>query len=472
MDVRNFLLLLENKSNEIPYTEDEIIPVVVLPDGVPPIKGAKTPGGESDVEYIYKGEQPEGEDDKQDGKKPSDKEQQSDQSPGDKEKQGGKSIGGKDKQSGQSPGDKEKQSGEGQHEEGRAVKSDVEKSAAKEQNTLDSHTILAKGSKDDALEVTEKIFREAERIRKNEGSRDYSKTGFGDYISKIQEIHKTSNKWITELKEVIRKFKMHNAKQLSKSTKTLKTAEGEGTIKSKSYFTWLKDPRSHSKSDSGELLFKGPYVKSGVNEIVVIVAIDTSGSITEKDLSYAMGELDKIAVSLSGKQFLPGMVDVKGRVYNIFWDTKIQHVDEYKAGDWKKYLKDSKSSEKKGIYGGGGTDPVAVFEYINNHLYIDEKVSSQLGVFNLLKKPTSLFDKDKNSIKILIDPKTKLPLTPPLLIFITDGEFSGLSKNDVGIYIDKNEEFVAWLIVQSDISNVSKNLYPKNNIFNIVINKI
>lgn len=94
---------------------------------------------------------------------------------------------------------------------------------------------------------------------------------------------------------------------------------------------------------SQDLYFPG-IKKENVGEIVVV--IDTSGSITERQLVQFAGEITSICD------------DVRpSKVHIIYCDTKVQKVQEVEYGD----------PVKLGMHGGGGTDFVPPFAYVTKN---------------------------------------------------------------------------------------------------------
>lgn len=75
----------------------------------------------------------------------------------------------------------------------------------------------------------------------------------------------------------------------------------------------------------------------------IVIAIDTSGSITDRELQQFEVELNKI------------FSEFPTHIYVIYCDDEINHVDEFTAG----------SVIKLNSHGGGGTDFIPVFEYVH-----------------------------------------------------------------------------------------------------------
>jgi len=107
---------------------------------------------------------------------------------------------------------------------------------------------------------------------------------------------------------------------------------------SKSDYSWSPPNRRHIHS--------GLYLPSCRNNDVgtVVVAVDTSGSISQKTLDQVMSELSAI------------VQDFRSEVYVVYCDSKIQGIDHFYDGDL---------PDKLNPKGGGGTDFRPVFEWVD-----------------------------------------------------------------------------------------------------------
>lgn len=94
--------------------------------------------------------------------------------------------------------------------------------------------------------------------------------------------------------------------------------------------------------------------KEGLGRI--FFAIDTSGSITQQDLGIVIKQIEQLMK-------IPLYKNLKAEV--IYWDTNVVHVDEY---DGKQGFSKYKATVK--AYGGGGTCPDCVFDYIKKRCKI------------------------------------------------------------------------------------------------------
>jgi len=77
----------------------------------------------------------------------------------------------------------------------------------------------------------------------------------------------------------------------------------------------------------------------------IVVSVDTSGSIGDNDIKKFFGQIEKIIKDYSCMTL-------------IQWDTKVQSVDQYRRGGWKKIK----------IRGRGGTDVQDLYNYVNENL--------------------------------------------------------------------------------------------------------
>ena len=77
----------------------------------------------------------------------------------------------------------------------------------------------------------------------------------------------------------------------------------------------------------------------------VVVSVDTSGSIADYDLKIFFGQVEKIIKDYSCMTL-------------IQWDVKVQRVEQYRKGDWKKIQ----------IRGRGGTDVQDLYDYVNTNM--------------------------------------------------------------------------------------------------------
>ena len=94
---------------------------------------------------------------------------------------------------------------------------------------------------------------------------------------------------------------------------------------------------------------QGVYMPSAVSETMgeMVVAIDTSGSIGQKELSQFLGEVMAVCRDLNPE-----------RVHLLYWDTSVAQHETYEQGQYESMLQSTKPA------GGGGTDVVCVPAYI------------------------------------------------------------------------------------------------------------
>ena len=94
---------------------------------------------------------------------------------------------------------------------------------------------------------------------------------------------------------------------------------------------------------------QGVYMPSAVSETMgeMVVAIDTSGSIGQEELSQFLGEVMAVCRDLNPE-----------RVHLLYWDTNVAQHETYEQGQYESMLQSTKPA------GGGGTDVVCVPAYI------------------------------------------------------------------------------------------------------------
>jgi len=427
MDIRSLLeslesnVLLEQKET---FKQEELTPVIInpptgTPTPLPPQKGGK----QIEVEVINTG-----------------KPKPPPPTPGEKGKEGEKP--------------EEKGKGEGEGEKKELKKTDKPGEGKKKPGTVDSHDILNKSDSSEAKEMAEKILEKADMERKERGE-DVEKAageGEGNFMDKLRDIHKPRINWAVELKRRLTEFKSRTSTAINRYSKKKaeKYREGEGVIKSKAYHQWLRDPRSHAGS---KILFKGPYVKAPIGEVILIVALDTSGSIPASTVGKVFAEMDKIATNFK-RGLAHGGISMEGKVYFMTWDTRVASVDEYKPGEWKKYKEGVKT-----VKGGGGTDPTSIFNYIKEHtLFNPEKPTAAL--LNILKKPVET-GMSKHDIVIPVKGGGTEPtaVMSPFLLIATDGFFfDKVTDADLGMLYKDNKKNILYLVIDGE----TKDCYPKN----------
>jgi len=94
---------------------------------------------------------------------------------------------------------------------------------------------------------------------------------------------------------------------------------------------------------------QGVYMPSAVSETMgeMVVAIDTSGSIGQEELSRFLGEVMAICRDVNPE-----------RVHLLYWDTEVAQHETYEQGQYESMLQSTKPK------GGGGTCVVCVPKYI------------------------------------------------------------------------------------------------------------
>jgi len=91
------------------------------------------------------------------------------------------------------------------------------------------------------------------------------------------------------------------------------------------------------------------YMPSPYSESVgpVVIGIDTSGSISPRDIAGFLAEIGSIT------QHVP-----PERIHLLYWDTKIAREETYMPGEYASLAQSTKPA------GGGGTDPTCVKEFV------------------------------------------------------------------------------------------------------------
>lgn len=77
----------------------------------------------------------------------------------------------------------------------------------------------------------------------------------------------------------------------------------------------------------------------------LVISVDTSGSVSDRDLSMFFGQIEKLVKDYS-------MLTI------IEWDTKVHTAYRYKKNDWRRIK----------VHGRGGTDIQDLYDYVNTHL--------------------------------------------------------------------------------------------------------
>ena len=116
------------------------------------------------------------------------------------------------------------------------------------------------------------------------------------------------------------------------------------TCSGKDYSTWRKPNRRYVGMD----MLMPSAISEAMGEIVV--AIDTSGSIGQRELNNFLGEIKGIC-----EQVKPSKVHV------MYWDTAVCRTETYLQDELEQLVTSTKPA------GGGGTDPSCVPQYLNEH---------------------------------------------------------------------------------------------------------
>ena len=111
------------------------------------------------------------------------------------------------------------------------------------------------------------------------------------------------------------------------------------------------------------LLGSGVYAPSTIGEAIgsIVVAVDTSASISQKDIDRFLSEVRVIVEDV-----------VPEKVHLLYWDTKVAEHEIYDEDDYECLTETTKPK------GGGGTDPVCVVEYVKDNISLDNDVECML----------------------------------------------------------------------------------------------
>ena len=112
-------------------------------------------------------------------------------------------------------------------------------------------------------------------------------------------------------------------------------------------------------------IYNPSTLKVGVGDVVVW--IDTSPSVSDKELSHALGELNAISEDMQ-----PNSITI------IYGDSDVQKVDRHERGD---------IIDKLNVHGRGGTNPMPIFKHIeDNDMNVDSMVCiTDMGFHNYPK---------------------------------------------------------------------------------------
>lgn len=242
------------------------------------------------------------------------------------------------------------------------------------------------------------IIEQASQIEEKIKSRHPGKE-VGNLTRKIKELNKPKVNW---------------RKQLKRNMNTFISNHSYLKDRVQSPVNYPYDP----KSNYGIL---GKHAIEVVHKVTsyIIFAIDTSGSCfySEEDVKTFFTELDFAAKELSFSR--------TGKILTMQWDWQVTDgLREYKRGSWKDY----------NMFGGGGTNPSAIFRYIDS----------------VAKERSNGYLFEANGVKFATRSKKELPY----LVILTDGMFYPMREDELGIY-KNNPKSVLWITRNTDA------IYPK-----------
>ena len=277
-----------------------------------------------------------------------------------------------------------------------------------ERTTLTDTEKVIEESDATARGVLQDIYKEAERKARKMLGKAGSQAGLS--LQVFKPLIKSQLNWLRLLKQKVKFF----ADKVGKKVK-----------KTGSYLMYPWKPQSQVG-----IVAKGPLNKPQEGYIYMIFAFDTSGSITQPELESIVTELNSVARIFKSNK-------LSGKVFALEWDTKVHQFEEYKP-----------SAEIK-VYGGGGTEPRAIFRFIDSKIKSKEQNEPYL---------LQLGTKDTTWVKKI--PGSKYT-TAPFLVIFTDGMFNTpLTKADLGKIYGISENNILYILTEE--SGVS-NIYPKDN---------
>ena len=443
------------------------------------------------------------------GEKEPGEEKQSDQEQGkgekdkksDKDSESGESDGDGDSESGESDGDgdkkkKGKSDKKGETEEagksGEEGETTYEMNGERLGNTTDSHDIFDKigtgektqdrmerTSKNIAKEIQDKANKERKRMKRGQtgakGPGGGPDSGGNFFEETLDKIFKPKVDWTLlagalnnhfvsirpRMSELSKKPAMKN--ELSKIKKT----ERSSKIKKPSYAKSLTNPKNQLQRDftgkGRKVLEPGDQKYLPEMEVNIVVALDTSGSVSQKFIDIAAAELNNISQQLEKNIRGSRGQKLKGKTWLMTWSSSPSDIaiEEFKKGDFEKYAK----GQKKIKTAHAGTVPATVFDYIDGHII---KLSDNLGKINLKEKP----EQDKIKPDDTYIPMTEgKPSTMPFLLFITDAGFNHkVAPDELGNYANNATTLKAvWYLILDASESDKEMCYPKNIIeYNIV----
>lgn len=327
-------------------------------------------------------------------------------------------------------------------------------------DSLDDHSILER-SDSTVKDVIRKVWQEVEgEYRKREAGPAGSGSGSG-IATKVKDFLKEGLD-IGKILKRISKFK----REVGEDKKNIET-----------YDAALFGPVPHQT----DIMMKGGIQSDERDEksVILFFAADTSGSITQQDYESIFGYINEIARKFQEKEY-----GVSGEVYLIEWGTNVERMRK-----WEHVTKIDAPDVDNTLAAGGGTNPQAVFDYLNKNFVEKDDEGNYYFVFSdnmkNIQKPKKKSAQEGKAIRAKlkrIDKKKKELETQeidtgkikegaanitegkfgvaPYLIFYTDGFFS--TPSNLGPLFSENPGNILWIVTSRE---GIRNIKPKNFVY-------
>ena len=270
---------------------------------------------------------------------------------------------------------------------------------------IDTHIENSEVEDIDMEVLAKKIFEQAKDMESNRKS---AGIGGGNFLNNIKELYKSKVNWKKELNKHLNVYYSNNCKAVT--TKP-------------SFVTYPWNPKSRYG-----ILCKHTIEEIGNKQKIIIIAIDTSGSVfyNKKEMATFFTEIEALAKWFEFTR--------EGTVLSIQWDGQVEEgLQVYQKNDWKKF----------GLKGGGGTVPHALFKYFTDTF---EEKGGRINI-------------NEGNVKFTIEDSKKLPF----VIVLTDGYFYNTFKlKDLGIYQNCPQNILFFTKQSNYISKKMKKIVYEN----------